>query len=93
MIEFRQDHPLLRFWSDADTYHLDVRELLETGGEPYLFILDCVHQLTPGDTLVVHALFEPKPLVAQMGRMGYRAHTERLDAEHWTVTITQPEDS
>jgi N-dimethylarginine dimethylaminohydrolase len=87
MIELHDGHPLLRFWSEGATYHLDVRALLEQGGEPYLHIMDCVNQVQPGETLVVHALFEPRPLIAQVARMGLHARSERLDAEHWTLII------
>lgn len=87
MIDPRDTHPLVRFWSEGTTYHIDVRELLENGGEPYLYIMDCVNQLAAGDTLVVHALFEPKPLIAQMARMGLSAESGRVDAEHWTLAI------
>jgi len=51
--------------------------------------MECVHQIAPGDTLVVHALFEPKPLMVQMTRMGFASRSERIAAEHWTLTITQ----
>lgn len=87
MIELRDGHPMVRFWSEGATYHIDVRDLLENGGEPYVYIMDCVNQIGPGDTLVVHALFEPKPLIAQMTRMGLTAESTRVDAEHWTLSI------
>ena len=87
MIELRDAHPLIRTWSEGPTYHLDVRPLLEQGGEPYSHIMGCVGQLAAGERLVVHALFLPKPLVAQMQQMGYQAEAQRIDAEHWAVTI------
>ena len=87
MIELRDAHPLVRFWSEGATFHVDVRELLEHGGEPYMYIMDCINQIAAEDTLVVHALFEPKPLVAQLSRMGFFTTVERHDAEHWTLTI------
>ena len=89
MIELNDVPAHVRTWSEGGTFHLDVRELLEQGGEPYVAIMECVHQIGPGDALVVHALFEPKPLIVQMQRMGLAARSERMDAEHWTLTITQ----
>ena len=89
MIQLREAHPLVRTWSEGSAFHLDVRQLLEHGEEPYVAIMECVHQIAPGDTLVVHALFEPKPLMVQMTRMGFASRSERIAAEHWTLTITQ----
>ena len=88
MIELHDQHPLIRTWNEGVTYHLDVRPLLEQGGEPYVYILDCVNQLAAGERLMVHALFEPKPLIAQMRHMGFRADAQRIDAEHWAIAIT-----
>jgi Uncharacterized conserved protein (DUF2249) len=88
MIELRDPHPLVRTWSEGATFHIDVRELLEQGGEPYVYIMDCVNQIGPQERLVVHALFEPRPLIAQMARMGFAARSERIDAEHWALHIS-----
>ena len=88
MIELREGHPLISLRSEGTTFHLDVRPLLENGGEPYVYIMDCVNQIGAQEQLVVHALFEPKPLVAQMVRMGLRAECARVDADHWTLTIS-----
>jgi hypothetical protein len=92
MIVLHEEHSLVGFWHEAQVYHLDVRELLEEGGEPFVCIMDCVQQIAEGDTLVVHALFEPKPLVAHVERMGLQARCERIEPEHWTLTIRMPPD-
>jgi Uncharacterized conserved protein (DUF2249) len=88
MIELHETHPLLHTWSEDGAFHLDVRALLEQGGEPYVYIMDCANQVAPGDRLVVHALFEPRPLIAQVTRMGLAARSERIDAEHWALHIS-----
>ncbi|HKI97897.1 MAG TPA: DUF2249 domain-containing protein [bacterium] len=88
MIELRDAHPLLRTWSEDGVFHLDVRPLLEHGGEPYVYIMDCVNQLDIGEAIVVHALFEPRPLMAQMARMGFDTRSERIDEEHWALHIS-----
>jgi Uncharacterized conserved protein (DUF2249) len=87
MIELRDAHPLVKFWAEGQTYHVDVRELLEQGGEPYLYIMECVNQIAADDTLIIHALFEPKPLVSQLSRMEFLTQVKREDAEHWTLTV------
>ena len=90
MIELREGHPMISHWSEGTAFHLDVRELLENGGEPYLYIMDCVNQLSGQEQLVVHALFEPKPLITQIVRMGLLAEAARVDEEHWTLTVSAP---
>lgn len=87
MVELREKNPLLETWEDSNAFHLDVRELLENGGEPYPYIMDCLHQLVNGDKLVVHALFEPKPLIRQVERLGYQATARRETEEHWVTEI------
>lgn len=87
MIESRDPHPLVRTWSEGDTFHLDVRAFLEQGGEPYTLIMDCVSQIGPQDKLVVHALFEPGPLIAHLTGMGLVTHCERVEPEHWALHV------
>jgi len=89
MIEIKRPHPQIESWSEGDCFHLDVRKLLEDGGEPFSIIMDCLHQFEPGSSLVLHALFEPKPLIPLVKDMGFDVAVERVDPEHWTVTITQ----
>ena len=85
------DHidPFVKFWQEARTYHLDVRELLDSGGEPYEIIMSCVLQIDAGDLLVLHAPFEPKPLMRQVRGMGLRARSARVDVDHWTLDISR----
>ena len=49
--------------------------------------MDCVNQIGPQERLVVHALFEPRPLIAQLTHMGFVTRSERVDAEHWTLHV------
>ena len=86
-IQWRSDEPLLRFWEEQGTYHLDVRPLLEEGGRPYSHIMSCVGQIAKGDVLVIHAPFEPKPLVTQLGKRGLRTECRREGEDHWTLTV------
>lgn len=88
MIEYRQTHPLLSFRQEGAECHLDVRELLDSGEEPFMYIMDCVEQVGPGDTLVIHALFEPLPLIQHVRRMGLTADSTHTDMEHWELRVT-----
>lgn len=91
MVAPRDNHPLIRSWREGPTFHLDVRQLLEQGEEPYIYIMDCIQQLEPGEKLALHALFEPKPLMRQVGRMGYAIAVQRVEPEHWLMTIHMPD--
>ncbi len=90
MVVLSEEHPLIKNWEEGGAFHLDVRELLEEGGEPYAYIMDCLHQLAPREMLAVHALFEPKPLMTQVRRLGYLAGARRESADHWVVEIQAP---
>src|SRR5690349_1760828 len=43
---------------------LDVRPELEQGGEPFVRIMEAASSITPDETLVIVAPFEPVPLYA-----------------------------
>ena len=88
MITLTEQHPLIKTWQEAQTFHIDVRQLLESGGEPYTYIMECLVQLDPGRTLAVHALFEPKPLIRQVHRAGFLAASRHEAPEHWILEIT-----
>ncbi len=90
MVTPNSPNPLIKSWQEGDVFHLDVRELLEHGGEPYPYIMDCLRQLTAGQALAVHALFEPQPLITQVRRMGFEPTVHRQDLDHWVVHIQAP---
>ena len=64
------------------------RELLEEGGEPYAIIMECVHRLALGQRLVVHALMQPRPLMNQLGRMGYFVELRHAGPDHWELEVS-----
>lgn len=87
IMEYRE-HPLLEFWEDESVFHLDVRPLLESGGEPYSHIMSLVQQLEANQKLIIHALFEPKPLIAQLGRMDKKTSASKVGEDHWEVIVS-----
>lgn len=87
MAALHGEHPLIEAWQEGETFHLDVRRMLEEGGEPYPYIMDALQQLAVPGKLAVHALFEPKPLLNTVQRMGYRFTCRREAMEHWVVEI------
>jgi uncharacterized protein (DUF2249 family) len=93
MMSFEPDDPRVRFWpdeTDPDRAHLDVRELLEDGGEPYPIVMECVHRLAAGQRLVLHALMQPRPLIGQLSRMGYGSVASHVGPDHWELEIAAP---
>jgi uncharacterized protein (DUF2249 family) len=91
VLSYQPDDPRVRFWPDdgrADRAHLDVRELLEDGGEPYAIIMECVHSLTSGEQLILHALMQPRPLMSQLSRMGYGLALRHVGPDHWELEIS-----
>lgn len=91
-MELDDSNPLVELCrddQDPTIHHLDVRPLLEDGGEPYSVIMSCVGQLETGQTLIVHALFEPKPLMRQVERMGLVSESEHVGPDHWALRIRE----
>lgn len=81
----------VHFWvdeADATRAHLDVREMLEQGGEPYAIIMECVQKLALRQRLVIHAIMEPRPLLLTLTRMGYVAEARHTGTDHWEVEVS-----
>lgn len=87
MTENGESYSLVKTWEEGERINLDVRDMLEAGGEPYAVIMKTLHELPSGKTLSIHALFEPKPLIHQVGQMGYQSECRRVDADHWVLNI------
>jgi uncharacterized protein (DUF2249 family) len=93
VLAYDPEDPRVRFWPDEtapNRAHLDVRELLEDGGQPYALIMECVHQLATGEKLVLHALMQPRPLMSQLSRMGYGLAVSHVGPDHWELEISAP---
>jgi uncharacterized protein (DUF2249 family) len=65
--------------------HLDVREDVRTGREPFARIMAAVDELTPEGVLILRAPFEPVPLYRVLGRRGFAHWTESRAADDWSV--------
>lgn len=80
--------PLVQFSDLGDgRYELDVRELMLDGGQPYSAIMGCIHELRPGETLELHAIFEPVPLIRKLQKQGFTAQAAHRGVDHWVVEI------
>jgi uncharacterized protein (DUF2249 family) len=65
--------------------HLDVREDIRGGREPFARIMAVVKGLAPGQALVLRAPFEPVPLYEALGQRGFTHWAERRAADDWSV--------
>jgi uncharacterized protein (DUF2249 family) len=65
--------------------HLDAREDIRRGIEPFARIMAAVKGLREEDVLVLRAPFEPIPLYEVLGRRGLAHWTERRAADDWAV--------
>jgi uncharacterized protein (DUF2249 family) len=71
--------------SEANEVHLDVREDIRRGQEPFVRIMTAVKALGPEQALVLRAPFEPVPLYAALGKRGFAHWIERRAADDWSV--------
>jgi hypothetical protein len=72
----------------ADTI-LDVRPDLESGGEPFVRIMEAASGIKPGGTLVIIAPFEPVPLYDVLALRGFSHETARVAADEWMVRFVR----
>ncbi|HEX6081947.1 MAG TPA: DUF2249 domain-containing protein [Methylomirabilota bacterium] len=70
---------------EARRVHLDVREDIRRGREPFARIMAAVKALGPDEALVLRTPFEPVPLYGVLGKRGLDHWTERHAADDWSV--------
>ena len=75
----------LRRVSAANEVHLDVREDIRRGQEPFARIMAAVKALAPEQALVLRAPFEPVPLLAALAKRGFAHWAEQSAQDDWTV--------
>ena len=69
--------------------HLDVRDDIERGAEPFARIVAAAGELGPDETLVLHVPFEPVPLYRVLGAKGFTHRAERQEPGHWRVWFSR----
>jgi uncharacterized protein (DUF2249 family) len=65
--------------------HLDVREDIGRGGEPFRRIMAAADAIGPGEALVLRVPFEPVPLYKVLGARGFGHRAERRAPGDWWV--------
>ena len=86
-----ETEPYRRFTDvpEARRVHLDVREDIRRGQEPFARIMAAAKALADDQVLVVRAPFEPVPLYDVLGRRGLGHWTERHAADDWSVSFAR----
>lgn len=75
-------------WKAEAEKILDVRPDLESGGEPFVRIMEAAAAINSGGTLVIIAPFEPVPLYDVLGAHGFSHDTARIAADEWVVRFS-----
>jgi uncharacterized protein (DUF2249 family) len=70
---------------EASRVHLDVREDIGRGREPFARIMAAVKALAGDQALALRVPFEPIPLYDVLGKRGFAHWTERRAADDWSV--------
>ncbi|WP_188693969.1 DUF2249 domain-containing protein [Pullulanibacillus camelliae] len=73
--------------NQSNIVELDVRPYLRKKIEPFKIIMATVKDLREEDTFILHATFNPKPLISVMKRKGFASSTEKVDKKHWVITF------
>ncbi|MBB5043945.1 DUF2249 domain-containing protein [Shinella fusca] len=71
---------------------LDVRPILQNGGEPFQEIMQAVTTLAPGQGLKLVAPFRPQPLFQVMEGRGFDHEAREIGNGHWEVLFTPRAD-
>lgn len=71
-----------------DSYELDVRPILRSGGEPVSAIMQAVNDLSAGQALRLLATFEPVPLYGVLGKKGFDHVAREIGDGDWEVLFT-----
>ena len=77
--------PRLAAVPESHRVHLDVRDGLRRGEEPFARIMTAVKTLAPDHVLVLRAPFEPVPLYQVLGKRGFAHWTECHAPDDWSV--------
>ncbi len=72
----------------TDFVDLDVRPILQRGGEPFEHIMAAVVALRPDQGLRLLATFKPTPLLSVLGSRGYTHSAREIGDGDWEVLFT-----
>jgi hypothetical protein len=70
------------------TVTIDVRPVIQSGGDPFSLIMSTLDTLGPEDSLLLIAPFQPVPLFRVMAQKGYKGKSEATAAGDWEVLFS-----
>ena len=73
----------------GDIQIVDIREILDDGGDPLSHVLDTLERIGPNVILEVIAPFEPRLLCKIMEARGYQTRLKKLEGHLWSA-LFQP---
>ncbi len=76
-------------WKKQAQTTLDVRPVLEQGGEPFVPIMEAAEAIQSGNSLVLIAPFEPVPLYEVLQARGFLHETEQVAPNEWVVCFVR----
>jgi uncharacterized protein (DUF2249 family) len=76
-------------WQTEAEQVLDVRPELESGGEPFVRIMEAAATIPGGKTLVIIAPFEPVPLYEVLKTRGFTHETVKVADDEWVVRFAR----
>ena len=71
--------------------NLDVRPILNAGGEPFTKIRESIDALGDDEGLSITAPFLPSPLIEKLGSEGFESRVERQPGGGWIVHFWRDE--
>jgi len=77
--------PALERIPPASQVHLDAREDIRRGQEPFARIMAAVKAMGPEQALILRAPFEPVPLLAALGKRGFAHWIDQNAPDDWTI--------
>jgi uncharacterized protein (DUF2249 family) len=66
---------------------LDVREDIKNNQDPFKTIMSTISPFQEGDTLILHAPFQPVPLYGVLKSKGFGYETEEINEKHFKITF------
>ncbi len=70
---------------ETATVVLDVRPIISQGEDPLGRIMEAMRPLNSGSRVILEVSFDPKPLKAVLGGMGFTNFAEQISAKHWRI--------
>lgn len=71
---------------------LDVRPILDAGGEPFSSIMSAITKTLPDGALKLRTTFKPAPLFHALGSQGWQHWIEQGEGNDWIVWFYRPKE-